>query len=46
MSEIASVEVVWIMMTPCCAGKSSFWCVTCLKLAVLNLRNSGSLKFL
>lgn len=29
-----SIEVVWIMMAPCCAWKSSVWTVTCLKLAV------------
>lgn len=34
MSELGSVEVVWIMMASYCAWKSSVWTVTYLKLAV------------
>lgn len=41
MSAIGSVEVVWVVIAPYCAGKSSVWTVTCLKLAALNLGNSG-----
>lgn len=38
MSDIRSVEVIWVMIASYCAGNfCSSWAVTCLKLSVLEI---------